>query len=323
MKALKALVTITSVLTSLTVSHGAAACSRSPCTGAYPAPSSGNRPAFLPANVTVLGLFPGSTTQVPAAGDLRLRRTDREELIPITVVDARATLNLWLLRLDRPLSAPSTYELTTASLCPQPAGSVPAEAITTGFQVTSEAPMPAALGTVTLAAPVVETSFIPPNIDLPTCGAQGTIVRRDAILRFDASAEPWRNLLRVQLYVDGAPVGAARVGESRLTTASRYDDLGLPYTVCDGTAAARALGLTQGNHRFEFRGRVLGSEVELRTPVLEGRLDCPGAAPAAGGDEGGVSCAASPRRGVGGSAALLALLGVSVALRRRLARASR
>ena len=41
------------------------------------------------------------------------------------------------------------------------------------------------------------------------------------------------------------------------------------YTICRGSSAAVAAGLTEGVHRFDYRGRVLGSDAVLGTNAVE------------------------------------------------------
>ena len=87
--------------------------------------------------------------------------------------------------------------------------------------------------------------------------SRGTPLRAEAVGDPYVDGEP-RNL-RGSVY----PFPSAGASWS----AQSQDDA---YTICRGSSAAVAAGLTEGVHRFDYRGRVLGSDAVLGTNAVEG-----------------------------------------------------
>lgn len=98
----------------------------------------------------------------------------------------------------------------------------------------------------------------------------GTRIARVA-LTWDSATGPRQSAILVQLYVDGEPRNLRGSGypfpsAGASWSAQSQDDA---YTICRGSSAAVAAGLTEGVHRFESRGRVLGSDAVLGTNAVE------------------------------------------------------
>jgi hypothetical protein len=339
----------------------AEACSVSSCDPAmaFPTPGVSGAALLVPANLPAFGLSADSrfTSRMPTPAEVTLRRVDGASAMAVafTLEDARSTAGLWAIRPSAPLVAGASYELSVPSLCDdrEPGSGPPAPR---RVRVTPAVPEPTTLGRISLDALSEGDAVVPPWTWSASCADSARIAQRPVRLQMDAAAEPWREVLSIQLFVDGAPRGAARVGgypvgEPFLSRSGIFGvSSQLPYVVCRGTPAAAAYGLTPGRHRFEFRGRILGSSVEVRSDVAEAEFHCgvgvtedAGAATsavtdaaagavtdaAAGADlgpppspdgdgGGGANCSARPATGPAGSRlAVGAVLGVAVAAGRR------
>ncbi|MDB4927797.1 MAG: hypothetical protein JWM10_281 [Myxococcaceae bacterium] len=287
----------------------AGACSRPPCASEYLLPLSPSRAAVtVPANLPAFAWFPAAEEGVGSATGLRLQRVDgAAEDVPFALERGAGVPSApWLVRPLAPLAAGATYELRAPRTCMYNPDD-PSTRVTTA----AAAALPASLGRVTVGDLVEAEADRPPNSGNGSCATQVTDAHREVALTWDATTAPWRSVIVVQLYVDGEPRDLR--GTERLyfsVEGYRTQPRDQAYTVCRGSTEAVAVGLSPGVHRFEYRGRVPGSDAVLRSDVVEAELRC---------GAGGVDCTARP--GAAKPAALpmagLALLALVAGRRRR------
>lgn len=303
------------LLIAVAVAGGEAeACSRPQCPSEYLLPMQSTEAVAVPANLPAFGWFPAAGTRTPTAADLSFRRVDGAAMdVPFALESAppgAVASGRWLLRPLEPLAAGASYELTAARFCTV-GGTSPTTRVTAG----PAAALPMTLGRITVGALVEADTYRPPDSFDGSCASPVRDAHRTLALTWDPATSPWQSLILVQLYVDGEPrdlreSGFPHPSASAAWRAQPQDDA---YTICRGSSAAVAAGLTEGVHRFQYRGRVLGSDTVLSSNVVEAELHC-----GVADGEGGVGCAARPggHRPLG-TLVSVAALSLAFCLRRR------
>ncbi|MDO9016492.1 MAG: hypothetical protein Q8S73_17160 [Deltaproteobacteria bacterium] len=301
-------VVVASGLACWSLADEAAACSRSACRTEMLFPvGTATAIAYAPANLPAFGWMPAPGARAPAPSDLHLRRVGGPAVDADVALEGSAlSPSLWLVRPSAPLVAGETYELTGDPQCTSPGS---ARAATTRVTVVAAAPLPTALGRLTLGDLAELETDVPPDSGNGSCESQVRAAQRSATLSWDATTRPWQASMVVQLYVDGAPIALRRSGSPITEVGVYHASPAEPvYTVCRGSAEAVAAGLAEGTHRFEYRARVFGSSTELRSNTVEAELTC----------GGGAGCSARPGS-VGARATLVvcsALLAIALGRRR-------
>jgi hypothetical protein len=286
----------TALATSVIVDPSPArACSLAPCFGVYTAPGQGTTvPGNLPALFQGVRDFVMSTVSTPvltnAAG----------EVVPLLVSEDTE---------GRLLSVPSTlapgaYTFTTANTCLEPYGPAPAQ-----FQVTDPAPLPSAVGTVTVSSPSRQT------ITVSNGGSCYETVAADVVgltIDYDPALVPFLPVAKHTLTVDGelwlaTPYGATAVdipgaNVRQITALYRRPDLGPPY------GASWASGIGPGHHQAELVVSIAGMAAPL--PSVQFAFDFPevGSTDTPTSSPGAEGCALATRPRAGAWLLLLLLV---------------
>lgn len=264
--------------------------------------------------------------------------TTSTTLGPLTITQPETFASRWRrqhwvwVTWPQPLVEGHTYAVRADSACeeePWPDGEPMPGTIVAG----PPAALPTAFGTLV----VTDSGQRTMAIGAPASCSQDVLVTyTDIELRLAPAAEPWRDVLTVETYVDdvlyvpssglGAtyPPGATWVGRQR-------DAI---VRVCEGPSSVTRV-LPEGVHRVQMRATLPGEPgVELQTEAIEVVLTCPTDAVDAGTPDAGETsrdgganpvtptktdegcgCTDAPRRE--GAGAVIVLIGIALVQRRR------
>lgn len=187
-----------------------------------------------------------------------------------------------------PLEPDSDYALEGSDLC--------ASTITKGsFHTTAAAPLPASLGTLSAAAPVVD------DLKVEAYGLCSTTLRtaQAAVdLTLSADADPWKGALLFTTKVDGQP------WEYSPTLYGGPGPAGTMHTIvyasCEPGNPAGKPGLATGTHSVTMEATLPGTTTVISTPPISLTLSC-GDAGAGGADGGTGGSGGGDTGGSGGS----------------------
>lgn len=299
----------------------AAACSSSCLAGSF-VPGDG---AHVPANLPGLIWRAPSAPSSPDPARVSLTRLDTGATIALTAT--ASDRGYYTLVPAEPLVAGVSYHLADATECAL-FGSAQAT-----FTVTEAAPLPTALGTVTVTPRPRATAELMTTAG--SCSVEADIAPVEVALAFTAEAEPWRDVLHFETLVDEQPWAPRASILSALPPGASWKGRGvdLVYSVCVNHSGfgAPSVDLPLGAHAVGMRAVLPGTGVDLYAEAVGFTTQCEAVGDdgglcdgglgdhdaAAGADGGGGGCAAG---GSGAGVAIGLALGGLIARRRRAAR---
>jgi len=216
----------------------------------------------VPANLVGLEWlgFRGDAPAVSAA-----RREGEDEIV------VSATLRDHLIVLGEPLLEGARYVVRTTLGC----GEFGTGSLATEFTVGPSVAASAELGLLRSAD--IGVGSVTASTHIGSCSLDVDADRTRIELDHTESADPWRDVMIYETWVDGArwrPTGslAGPVGPPSGSWFGRGVDV--LYTVCVDTDLIEPEGLVEGEHSVVLRARVAGETTVLTTPIARVTLDC-------------------------------------------------
>jgi hypothetical protein len=286
----------------LALPRPADACEPPPCWSGYFVPGDG---AHVPANLPGLYWRPMGSVASTAGADPAKVTLVPDGGAPIALTATQLASGDFVLVPAQPLVAGTHYRLTDDNICEQTGSPGP----DIQFTATAGAPLPTALGTVS----VVDGDIA--SLDIGTAAGSCSVAvvadRSNIALVPDASAQPWLDVLMYETRVDGALWNPIDNINSTNAPGASWQGRGtdLVYRVCDTNVDLLDPGVTSdGTHAVELRATLAGDATTmLATPPAQIDLAC---TPDAGVDPEprDMGCSSSSGAGLGGVLIALGLL---------------
>lgn len=227
----------------------------------------------LPAGLSrwAMALSAPAPSSTPESGDtLVLESSDGHPIESIVRVDPTKPHELWL-EFAEPLRPRTEYRIEDLP-------HLECETATTvTLRVGELIPPPNALGRLTADPPIQSSSGV--ESYRGDCSSRFPVVGSTVRLHLDPSAEPWRDVLWLETYVDGALAVAGRtslIEAAKIGTGlDRHWSTDFIFTACGAPGGERfdpAPPLTRP--RVRFVATLPGTELRLETDELELELDC-------------------------------------------------
>jgi len=307
-----ALLAIAVPVLALATPRAADACSPTLCQPGYFVPGDA---AHVPANLSAVYWRPMSSAARPLTPDPNLVVL-APAADPNKPVRFRATAlpgGDFLLVLDAPLTAGTTYTLSDGNTC----NSTTANGPHVTFMAGPAAPLPTHLGTLAVTdggvAPLEVASVS------GSCSSEVSADRSTFVLAPTADAQPWLDVLQFETFVDGTKWQAASSINQTLSPGTSWQGRGsdLLYRVCQTADEAVGGGLDAGTHDVELHATLPGMPVTLTSDSATVAIACasdpePACTDAATCKPDKAGCSAS-----GATGAPWLLLALGLLLRRR------
>lgn len=233
----------------------------------------------VPANLGALLYRSNSRLGLPEGFEAPVLVSSDGTRLPLTVEGGSAEDALLRLLPGAALVPGERYNLEHTSAC-GPLADLPALG---PFSVTAPAPLPTQLGQLQ----VTRWARGPLRLAASArCSREVEVSFVDVELTLAAEAEPWREALVFETWVDGRRWDPRAVALDRLPFGSSWLGRGIDrlYVRCEPDASELyEPGLSAGPHEVELRATLPGTDVVLRTAPIALTLDC-AADPATDGD---------------------------------------
>ncbi|MCC6525213.1 MAG: hypothetical protein IT373_21345 [Polyangiaceae bacterium] len=248
------------------------ACSPLPCRRAGLVPDGGSLPENVPGFVLDTGRYPSADV---AQSPLELVRLDGAARTRVPATLAPRGESAFTITPATPWKAGERYALSL----PNPCRYIGPERFEVAVAIGPTATAPGALGTLRASRAVRRVLRVGTASGSCSIDEEGAYVDVEATL--DASAEPWRDVLYWETWVDGARYlptesigigpapGASWVGRGR-------DRI---YTLCPADRSHGFPGVAPGRHQVELRARALGEGPTLTAGPIDVEVRCEGLPP--------------------------------------------
>lgn len=298
----------------LAAPRAADACGPVPCWQGYFVPGDA---AHVPANLAAVYWRPMSSAAGPIAADpsrvVLTSTADPGKPLPFT---ATALANGdFLLVLDAPLTAGTSYTITDGSTCTFTGEHGPHAMFTAG----PAAPLPTRLGTLVVTDG--EVGALEVATASGSCSNEVSADRSTFVLAPATDAQPWLDVLQFETIVDGTQWRVASSINQTLSPGASWHGRGsdLLYRVCKTTDTTVDQGLAAGTHDVELRATLPGTPVMLTSDSATVALAC--TADPEAECTGGATCkpdqAGCSASGASGAPWLVVALGLLLCRRRR------